>query len=135
MPEVLLQPISESEMKITFTRKNLTDQEIDHPWFKNFTETEAVLVPGVNRFTCFLIIFVLGGIAAFLAKTIAAPIERIKLIQQCLYTDSTDDDDPEEIEDKSLVKEKTEKLEFGIINCAGYIYRNEGNDFWKKNLW
>ena len=71
----------------------------------------------------------LGGIAAFLAKTIAAPIERIKLIQQCLYTDSTDDDDPEEIEDKSLVKEKTEKLEFGIINCAGYIYRNEGNDF------
>ena len=46
------------------------------------TTTYLTPMPGINWFTCSLIIFSFGAIAAFISKTIAAPIERIKLIQQ-----------------------------------------------------
>ena len=46
---------------------------------------EMQLVPGINLFTCFLIMLCLGAISAIITKTLAAPIERIKLIQQCRY--------------------------------------------------
>ena len=83
-------------------------------------------VPGINGFTCFLIFFAFGAIAAFTAKTIAAPVERIKLIQQCLFRS----DEENKIDDaKELVEKNSETLQFGFINCAKYIYRHEDISF------
>ena len=77
-------------------------------------ETDIVPTKHINGFICFLITFAFGVIAAFIAKTISAPIERIKLIQQ------------------SLPLEKFSHI--GIINCSKYIYRHEGiMAYWRGN--
>ena len=58
---------------------------------------------------CFLVTFLLGSVAAVLSKTIAAPFERIKIIQQCNYEEQT-------IHFKAMTHTMThndEKSEFG----------------------
>ena len=45
----------------------------------------------LTRFQCFTLVFVLGGLAAVIAKSLGAPVERIKLIQQILYRQDTED--------------------------------------------
>ena len=68
-----------------------------------------------NEFICFLLAFSFGVLTAFIAKTISAPIERIKLIQQTLSKESF--------------------THIGIISCAKYIYSHEGIlAYWRGNL-
>jgi len=96
------------------------------------TYTESHGQPGINSFTCFLLAFTLGGLAAVIAKTLSAPIERIKLIQQCLYRSENDIESSDD-----LLDEKNEKrdLQFGFFSCGKYIYRNEGFlAFWRGNF-
>jgi len=65
--------------------------------------------------------FVLSGCAAVTSKTIAAPIERIKMVVQ---------------NQDEMIKRGTLDRQFtGIMDCAGWIRTNEGNlAFWKSNF-
>jgi hypothetical protein len=47
--------------------------------YEDFDSQEIV---GLNKFTCFLVAFLMGLLSAIFAKTIGAPFERVKLIQQ-----------------------------------------------------
>jgi solute carrier family 25 (adenine nucleotide translocator) protein 4/5/6/31 len=64
--------------------------------------------------------FMLSGIAAVTSKTIAAPIERIKMVVQN--------------QDEMLKRGTLEKPFGGIIDCGNWIMKNEGfGAFWKSN--
>lgn len=65
--------------------------------------------------------FVLSGLAAVTSKTIAAPIERVKMVVQ---------------NQDEMIKRGTLKKPFkGIGDCFGYIAKNEGvAAFWKSNF-
>lgn len=65
--------------------------------------------------------FVLSGLAAVTSKTIAAPIERVKMVVQ---------------NQDEMLKRGTLKKPFkGIGDCFGYIAKNEGiSAFWKSNF-
>jgi len=65
--------------------------------------------------------FVLSGLAAVTSKTIAAPIERVKMVVQ---------------NQDEMIKRGTLKKPFkGIGDCFGYIAKNEGiSAFWKSNF-
>jgi len=65
--------------------------------------------------------FVLSGVAAVVSKTISAPIERIKMVVQ---------------NQDEMIKQGTLDRQFkGIMDCAGWITKNEGfAAFWKSNF-
>ena len=66
----------------------------------NYTIMEAVtIVPitsSLGPFACFLMAFFMGFFAAIIGKTIGAPIERVKLIQQVNFTQTESEADEEE---------------------------------------
>jgi len=65
--------------------------------------------------------FILSGIAAVTSKTIAAPIERIKMVVQN--------------QDEMLKQGTLDKPFKGIMDCAGWIMKNEGmTAFWRSNF-
>jgi len=65
--------------------------------------------------------FMLSGTAAVVSKTIAAPIERIKMVKQN--------------EDEMIKKGTLERRFTGIGDCASWIMKNEGFlAFWKSNF-
>ena len=67
-----------------------------------------------NKPILFTVRFVLGAIAATVAKTISAPFERVKIVRQC-------------------VDKETESL--GLRQTIRFIYRNQGClSFWNGNL-
>ena len=98
----------------------------------------------LNRFQCFTLVFVLGGLAAVIAKSLGAPVERIKLIQQILYRqdyeDKTKSDEEQTLSNEEQTKSDEEQtksamLRFGLFSCAKYIYQTEGLlSFWRGNL-
>ena len=62
--------------------------------------------------------FVISGTAAIIAKTTAAPIERIKLLMQN--------------QDKLIKHNRLDRQYSGIIDCAKHTLRNEGLlSFWR----
>jgi len=70
----------------------------------------------------FLFHFCAGGFSGALAKTVSAPIERVKLLIQ------TQDSIP------SIASGKVQRYT-GIINCAVRVYRNQGFlSFWRGNV-
>jgi solute carrier family 25 (adenine nucleotide translocator) protein 4/5/6/31 len=65
--------------------------------------------------------FLLSGVAAVTSKTIAAPIERIKMVVQN--------------QDEMLKRGTLEKPFGGIIDCGNWIVKNEGfGAFWRSNF-
>jgi solute carrier family 25 (adenine nucleotide translocator) protein 4/5/6/31 len=69
----------------------------------------------------FLEDFMLSGTAAVTSKTIAAPIERIKMVVQN--------------QDEMLKRGSLERPFIGIMDCARWIVANEGPvAFWKSNF-
>jgi solute carrier family 25 (adenine nucleotide translocator) protein 4/5/6/31 len=65
--------------------------------------------------------FLLSGTAAVVSKTIAAPIERIKMVVQN--------------QDEMIRRGTLERPFKGIIDCANWITRNEGVvAFWRSNF-
>jgi len=65
--------------------------------------------------------FVLSGTAAVTSKTIAAPIERIKMVVQN--------------QDEMIRRGTLEKPFGGIMDCMNWIQKNEGTiAFWKSNF-
>ncbi len=65
--------------------------------------------------------FALSGIAAVTSKTIAAPIERIKMVVQN--------------QDEMIKRGTLEKPFKGIMDCAAWINKNEGfAAFWRSNF-
>jgi solute carrier family 25 (adenine nucleotide translocator) protein 4/5/6/31 len=65
--------------------------------------------------------FMLSGVAAVTSKTIAAPLERIKMVVQN--------------QDEMIKKGTLEKRFTGIADCARWIVKNEGfAAFWKSNF-
>jgi solute carrier family 25 (adenine nucleotide translocator) protein 4/5/6/31 len=68
--------------------------------------------------TQFLKDFLMGGVSGAIAKTIAAPIERVKLLLQVQHTHT-----------------KLEGKEYkGIVDCFTRVYREEGlAAFWRGN--
>jgi solute carrier family 25 (adenine nucleotide translocator) protein 4/5/6/31 len=65
--------------------------------------------------------FVLSGTAAVTSKTIAAPIERIKMVVQN--------------QDEMIRRGTLDRKFTGIMDCAGWITKNEGAlAFWKSNF-
>lgn len=65
--------------------------------------------------------FMLSGIAAVTSKTVAAPIERIKMVVQN--------------QDEMLKQGTLDKPFKGIMDCAGWITKNEGvAAFWRSNF-
>lgn len=72
--------------------------------------------------TSFLIDFTLGGVSGAVAKTLTAPIERIKLVVQ------TQDANPK-IRSGEVPRYK------GIVDCGARIYREQGmKRFWDGNF-
>ena len=62
--------------------------------------------------------FVISGTAAIIAKTTAAPIERIKLLMQN--------------QDKLIKQNRLDRPYSGIVDCAKHTLRNEGLlSFWR----
>jgi len=80
------------------------------------TETTVGNIIQTNIWICFFVSFTLGGIAACIAKTISAPFERVKLIQQCLHN--------QKIEISLLDKEAQDSFLFGVATlltaCVTY---------------
>jgi len=69
----------------------------------------------------FLEDFFLSGVAAVTSKTIAAPLERIKMVVQN--------------QDEMIKKGTLEKRFTGLMDCSSWIVRNEGfAAFWKSNF-
>jgi solute carrier family 25 (adenine nucleotide translocator) protein 4/5/6/31 len=65
--------------------------------------------------------FLLGGVAAAVSKTAAAPIERVKLLIQN--------------QDEMIKSGRLEKRYSGIVECFQRTYNTEGfNAFWRGNL-
>jgi solute carrier family 25 (adenine nucleotide translocator) protein 4/5/6/31 len=65
--------------------------------------------------------FMLSGTAAVVSKTLAAPIERIKMVKQN--------------EDEMIKKGTLERRFTGIMDCANWIMKNEGAlAFWRSNF-
>jgi solute carrier family 25 (adenine nucleotide translocator) protein 4/5/6/31 len=65
--------------------------------------------------------FLLSGVAAVTSKTIAAPLERIKMVIQN--------------QDEMIKKGTLDKKFNGIMDCTGWIVKNEGfMAFWKSNF-
>ena len=65
--------------------------------------------------------FLISGTAAIVAKTTAAPMERIKLLMQN--------------QDKLIKQNRLDRQYFGIIDCANHTFRNEGLlSFWRGML-
>lgn len=65
--------------------------------------------------------FALSGIAAVTSKTIAAPIERIKMVVQN--------------QDEMIKRGTLDKPFKGIVDCANWINKNEGfGAFWRSNF-
>jgi len=65
--------------------------------------------------------FLLGGVAAAVSKTAAAPIERVKLLIQN--------------QDEMMKTGRLEKRYSGIVECFQRTYNTEGfNAFWRGNL-
>lgn len=65
--------------------------------------------------------FVLSGVAAVTSKTIAAPIERIKMVVQN--------------QDEMIKRGTLDKPFKGIMDCAAWINKNEGfSAFWRSNF-
>ena len=65
--------------------------------------------------------FLISGTAAIVAKTTAAPMERIKLLMQN--------------QDKLIKQNRLDRPYSGIIDCASHTFRNEGFlSFWRGKL-
>ena len=65
--------------------------------------------------------FLISGTAAVVAKTTAAPLERIKLLLQN--------------QDKLIEQNSLDRRYSGIIDCAKHTLRNEGIiSFWRGNF-
>jgi len=65
--------------------------------------------------------FMLAGVAAGVSKTIAAPIERIKLLVQN--------------QDEMIKQGRLDKPYKGVMDCAGRVLKTEGvYPFWRGNL-
>jgi solute carrier family 25 (adenine nucleotide translocator) protein 4/5/6/31 len=65
--------------------------------------------------------FMLSGVAAVTSKTIAAPLERIKMVVQN--------------QDEMIKKGTLEKRFTGLMDCSNWIIKNEGfMAFWKSNF-
>jgi len=78
--------------------------------------------PAQSQMTAFLIDFTLGGVSGAVAKTITAPIERIKLVVQ------TQDANPK-IRSGEVPRYK------GIVDCGTRIYKEQGmRRFWDGNF-
>jgi len=78
--------------------------------------------PAQSQMTSFLIDFTLGGVSGAVAKTITAPIERIKLVVQ------TQDANPK-IRSGEVPRYK------GIVDCGTRIYKEQGmRRFWDGNF-
>jgi solute carrier family 25 (adenine nucleotide translocator) protein 4/5/6/31 len=74
-----------------------------------------------NPYGDFAVDFLLGGIAAAISKTAAAPIERVKLLIQN--------------QDEMLKSGRLDKRYTGIGECFGRTYQTEGMlAFWRGNL-
>jgi len=74
-----------------------------------------------NPYLDFGVDFLLGGIAAAVSKTAAAPIERVKLLIQN--------------QDEMMKSGRLDKRYNGISDCFSRTYQNEGfAAFWRGNL-
>ena len=85
---------------------------------------------------CFLISFLLGAIAAIFSKTVSAPFDRIKIIQQCYdkelqhQTQNSGQLFMTDVE-KSIELRPTD----GIFSVLKYIYKTQGIlSLWRGNL-
>jgi hypothetical protein len=86
----------------------------------NVTSPAAVDTPATHWFLCFLLTFVLGGLTAVIVKTITAPLEKVKMVQQTFL--------PQNPCDVNL----SEKNVFALF---GWVYRNMGClAFWDGNI-
>lgn len=87
----------------------------------NMTLTTNVSdVPDVHIVLCFFLTFVLGGLAAVISKTIGAPLEKVKIVQQTFL--------PQSAHDENL----SEKNMFSLFR---WVYRHMGClAFWDGNL-
>lgn len=97
------------------------------------TGTSVSDILRTNIWICFFVSFIIGGIAACIAKTISAPFERVKLIQQCLYN--------KKIEINLLDREaqesykETSTFSLGIFECLRFIYKTQGFvSLWRGNI-
>jgi solute carrier family 25 (adenine nucleotide translocator) protein 4/5/6/31 len=71
--------------------------------------------------TQFIVDFMMGGVSAAVAKTAAAPIERVKLLIQN--------------QDEMLKAGRLDKPYTGIVNCFSRVIREEGvGPLWRGNL-
>ena len=99
----------------------------------NITDTivqSAIDPAGIDPAACFIILFLFGGISAIISKTLSAPIDRIKLIQQTLFRPSyveleqmdsrMEFDEVFQSDEESCMEKPLQMtpLKFGIISCA-----------------
>jgi len=78
--------------------------------------------PGLSVGVGFLVNFALGGVSGAIAKTITAPIERVKLLIQ------TQDANPR-------IRSGEVPRYTGIINCFTRVFREQGlRSFWRGNF-
>jgi len=83
-------------------------------------ENTTLAEPNTHWFLCFLLTFALGGLTAVITKTITAPIEKVKMVQQTFL--------PQNSCDVNL-----SELSFFALNA--WIYRNLGClAFWDGNV-
>ena len=72
----------------------------------------------------FLLRLVLGAAASIFAKTLSAPFERIKLVEQCGRVEKTDEEELMETNEKAV----------GFTGTMMFIYREQGFwSFWNGN--
>jgi len=86
----------------------------------NMEKHIAPIPPPSNHLT-FNETFLISGTAAIIAKTTAAPMERIKLLMQN--------------QDKLIKQNRLDRSYNGIVDCAKHTLRNEGVlSFWRGKL-
>lgn len=99
----------------------------------NGTEELPDISPVINEYSCFFIFFVFAALSAVIAKTVSAPVERVKIVIQCLFKDASELG--YEKGQNKLLPKTNPQTSFGILDTAKYIYHNEGIlAFWRGNL-
>ena len=77
---------------------------------------------GWEEFACFLLTFALAALSQLISKTISAPFERVKIVEQCDRGGSSSDDDTD------VVKKR-------LFSTSRLIYKQQGCiSFWNGNM-
>ena len=97
----------------------------------NGTDEMLPISPMMNEYSCFFVFFVFAALSAVIAKTVSAPVERVKIVIQCHFKDESEL--AYEKGQNKLLPKTSPQTSFSILDTAKYIYHNEDTVSTKNN--